>query len=672
MTGFRERKTWIVFIAVLLLFAACKGETPTAPPTGGGSPPGTTPPPTGVNVVVSVSNANPVVDSSVIVTATVTQDGQPVANGTAVEFTASGGTLDNGGTTALRTTTNGVATVTLTSGTVGPIRVTVTVNNVSRQADVNFVARPVTPTPPNTTPSITAVTPNIGRPAGGETIRITGTNFRAPVRVLFRFPNQPTPVEAFVVNVTETTIDVVTPAVNLGAGQQLVADIIVITQAGSANENRAERTGAFTFRNERLTPVLFSVTPNSGPVTGGTRVTLVGEGFQEPVQVLFDTAEARVLNVTFNEILVETPAARDTPPNGSGAVTGAVNVTVRNLTSQTTSTLNAGFNYKSAMQITGVTVSSSGGVTRMTIDGVGFVAPVIVVVRTPEGDIGLGVISVSGTKIVATVPTIIPSDCDADLEGPIVVTNVVNGDQAEGPEYSFPIPVPTIVNISPSVVTIGVNSSVNITVANPIPGTTRFTIGGKTVFAGAPTVNPGGTATFTVPLPTNLVFPTEACGTGGQRALPLDVDVVYDVAGTENCADTATQALTINPPNSACVEPPAPPSAVVTPAGTPGSCANFGNVVAAGTAAGSATIVISNGAAPGSQPLNVTGATVSGTNGTFGITPTGAGPIAPGSNASFTVSVDPAAPGPITGTVTFSTNDPNRGTITVCLTGNGT
>ena len=45
MTGIRERKTWIVFIAVLLLFAACKGETPTAPPTGGGSPPGTNPPP---------------------------------------------------------------------------------------------------------------------------------------------------------------------------------------------------------------------------------------------------------------------------------------------------------------------------------------------------------------------------------------------------------------------------------------------------------------------------------------------------------------------------------------------------------------------------------------------------------------------------------------------------
>jgi hypothetical protein len=326
MTGFRERKLWVVFFAVLLLFAACKGETPTAPPTGGGTtPPGTTPPPTGVSIVLTVSNASPVVDSSVTITATVTDNGQPVPNGTAVEFTTNTGVLSGGGTSGgtsiIRTTTNGVATVTLTSATVGTARVTVTVNNASRQTDVSFVARPITPTPPNLTPSITGVSPNIGRPAGGETIRITGTNFRGPVRVLFRFAGQATPVEASVVAATETTIDVVTPGVNLGVGQQVVADIIVITQSGSATENRAESTGAFTFRSERLTPVLFSITPNSGPVLGSTRVTLIGDGFQEPVQVLFGTAEARVIKVDFDRILVDTPPASSTPAEGSGTVT---------------------------------------------------------------------------------------------------------------------------------------------------------------------------------------------------------------------------------------------------------------------------------------------------------------------------------------------------------------
>ncbi|HYC89688.1 MAG TPA: choice-of-anchor D domain-containing protein [Thermoanaerobaculia bacterium] len=663
MTGFRERKTWIVFIAVLLLFAACKGETPTAPPTGGGSPPGTNPPPTGVSVTLAVSNASPLVDSTVTITATVTENGQPVPNGTAVEFVSNGGSLDGDDETTIKTTTNGVATVTLTSSAATPIRVTATVNNISQQTTVNFVARPITPVPPNTSPTIVSVSPTTGRPTGGETIRITGTNFRGPVKVLFRLPNQTNAVEASVVNATETTIDVITPGVNLGVGQELQASVIVITQAGTTSENRVERANAFTFRAERLTPVLFSVTPNSGPVLGGTRVTLVGEGFQEPVQVLFNTAEAKVLNVTFKEIIVETPPARETPPTGSGAITGSVGVTVRNLNSQTTSTLAAAFNYKNAIEITGVTITSQ---SRMTIDGNGFVPPVIAVVRTNEGDIGLGLIQVTGTRIIATIPTIVPTDCDAELEGPIVVTNIVNGDQAEGPIYRFAIPVPTIVNIDPTVVTVGVNSSVNVTVANPLPGAARFTIGGRTFFPGTPTLN-NGTATYSVPIPVNLTFPTEACGIGGTRRLPINVDVVYDVPGTENCDDTAVGALTINPASSACEEPP-PPNAAITPA--TGTCGNMGNVVAVGPATGTSTFTITN---TGGQPLIISSAAVIGSTNTDTVTvaPTSA-TIAPQGSTTFTVTANPTAAGPFSGTIRVNSNDPDTPALDYCFTGNGT
>jgi hypothetical protein len=132
MNRFRERKSWIVVIAVLLLFAACKGESPTAPPPGGGIPPGGTTPPTGVVVTLSVSNPNPVVDSTVTITANVTQNNAPVPNGTAVEFSTTDGVLDGNGTSIIKTTTNGIATVTLTRGTVGTVTVTAVVNNVVR------------------------------------------------------------------------------------------------------------------------------------------------------------------------------------------------------------------------------------------------------------------------------------------------------------------------------------------------------------------------------------------------------------------------------------------------------------------------------------------------------------------------------------------------------------
>ena len=667
MTTFRERKSWIVLMMILLLFAACKGETPTAPPTGGGPVPGSgnNPPPTGVNVAVTVSNANPVVDSSVTITATVTENGQPVPNGTAVEFTATGGSLNGGGTSALRTTTNGVATVTLTSGTVGTVRVTVTVNNVSRQADVNFVARPIVPTPPNTNPSITSVTPSIGRPAGGETIRITGTNFRGPVRVLFRFPNQINPVEAFVVNATETTIDVVTPGVNLGAGQQLAADIIVITQAGTANENRAEATGAFTFRNERLTPVAFSVTPNSGPVTGGTRVTIIGEGFQEPVQVLFDTAEARVLNVTFNEIIVESPAARDTPATGQGPVTGAVDVTVRNLTSQTTSTLTGGFNYKAAVQITAVgpTEGPFTGGTRVEINGAGFVPPVAVVI----GGVAAQPIFVSGTKIIAITSGVALTSC-ADVSGPTSVTNIVNGDTAVGPNFIYRVLRPAIINVSQNNVRGG---TITVTVANAI-GTPRLRLGNTTLTITGETVNADGTVTYTATVPSTLALGTEACPSiaGVNRAVPTAFDVVY-TSLTTTCTDTMQNGATVVPP-------PNTPTVTLSPAAFTPFSARITPATADPDGAGPLTGTPASVAPSAPQSLTLTNS---------GTGPLTINSVTPGAGcANFAVSapatpttVNPCDPFPITAVFNGSTSpgtqqcvvtiDTSAGTRTLTLTG---
>lgn len=671
MRNFRERKTWIVFIAVLLLFAACKGESPTAPPPGGGIPPGGgTPPPTGVTINLTVNPANPVVDSTATITATVTQNGQPVPNGTAVEFTVNEGVLDDNGQSVIRTTTDGVATVRLTRGTVGTSIVTAIVNNVSRQAGVNFVARPVTPQPPDTTPTITAVTPNVGRPQGGETIRITGTNFTAPVRVLFRYPGRATPVEAFVVSSTPTTIDVITPAVDLGAGQQLAADIIVITAAGTANENRAERAGAFTFRNERLTPVVSTVTPNSGPVIGGTRVSIFGEGFQEPVQVLFGTAEARVINVRFGEILVETPAGRDTSPDGTGPVTGPVDVTVRNINSNTSVTFASGFHYKNAVQIIAVspggTIAGVGG-TRVTIEGNGFVAPVVVVVRTAEGDIGLQPISVSGTRIVAIAPAILPDDC-ANLSGPLIVTNIANGDQAEGPIFTFFVVPPIVTNVNPSTVTAGGN--VAITVSNALPGASRITLGDRAIFPSNVTFDETTrTAVFTVAVPTNFTFPTEACtvdGVTGTRRVPITIDVGYTNVGT-GCEDVAADSLTVEPVDATCAVPP-PPNANITP--SVGTCGNMGNVAAAGTTTGTATFTVTN---TGGRPLVISSVALVGSANTttVTVTPTSASVPAQASQ-TFTVTADPAAAGAFSGTIRVNSNDPDTPALDFCFTGNGT
>src|SRR6266478_6653295 len=100
MNYFKTRK-WIVTLPALLLvvaMAGCKGESsPTAPnPTGGGGGGTTTTPPSGATVTLSVSNPTPVVDSSSTITATVTQGGTAVPNGTAVEYQTDFGSFVQG------------------------------------------------------------------------------------------------------------------------------------------------------------------------------------------------------------------------------------------------------------------------------------------------------------------------------------------------------------------------------------------------------------------------------------------------------------------------------------------------------------------------------------------------------------------------------------------------
>lgn len=647
-------------IAVVMLFGACKGESPTAPPTGGGTP-GGTPPPAGVTLTVTTTNTDPLIDSSVVITATATENGQPVPNGTAVEFETTGGVFDATAllTSVIKTTTNGVATITLSSSAVGTVRVKVTVNNVSRGVDVTFRDRPIITPPPNSAPTISAVTPAIGRPAGGQSIRITGTNFKTPIKVFFDI-GQPSSVEAFVVNVSDTTIDALTPPVNIGAGQELVSDVIVITEAGSTREQRVAKTGGFTFRNETLTPRISTATPNSGPVVGGTRVTIIGDGFQAPVQVLFGTAEARVITVNFSEIIVETPAARDTAPNGSGAVTGPVNIIVRNINSNTSVTLSNGFSYKNAVQITAVgpTEGLFTGGTRVSIDGTGFVAPVAVVI----GGVAAQPVSVSGTRIVALTSGVLISSC-ADLSGPTSVTNIVNGDTANGPPFLYRVPKPVIVNVSPSVVTAG--NPIAVTVANVSPGAVQIKLGTKSVFPTGATLNLDGTTTYTVSVPTTFTFPSVACGVGGTRLTSIDVDVSYKNLVT-TCESTVAEALTVNPTDPSCVLPP-PPDATITPTTPP--CVDIGAVVAAGAVTGTTAFTVTN---TGGLPLIISNvAVVAFANATVTVAPTSV-TLAPQASQTFTVTVDPTAVGGFSGTVRVNSNDPITPAIDFCFTGTGT
>ncbi|MEO6258728.1 MAG: IPT/TIG domain-containing protein [Thermoanaerobaculia bacterium] len=550
MAQTKRRLMIFVVLALLAIFAACKGESPTAPPVttpntpsgGGTSPAGTT------TLALAASNPSPVINSTSVITATVTVNGAPAPNGTAVEFITNLGTFTEvSDVKVIRTTTNGVTTATLTSADAGAATVTATVNNLSRSIVVTFGATPTGPPPPvSTAPTITAVNPNFGLPTGGETITITGTNFIAPVRVIFDFgPGKPTK-DGLVVSVTPTQIVVVTPPIDLSSGQTQAAAITVITQAGTASEQRVSRASAFTFQLAVLTPVIRAMSPTAGPIEGGTRVTIIGDAFQAPLQVFFGSAQAQVINVQFNQIVAISPTARDTAPNGSGAVTGPVDVRVLNVGSGKSVTLAAGFRYTPKMQITAITPGqglATGG-TRVTIDGVGFDDPATVTF----GGAAAQVIKVTGTQIIA-VTSALQDICGSTAgTGPTVVTNVNNGDQATGPIFTYIAVKSTIVSVTPAS-TLG--GSATVAVLNAV-GVPRISIGGVAATITGSTTDPvTNVTTFTVIVPPTLKLTTLAC-TGVPGALqqqPTAFDVAFSSL-TTSCTSTLANGITINPTNA--------------------------------------------------------------------------------------------------------------------------
>jgi hypothetical protein len=660
-----QRFTLLALIALTALFAGCKGESPTAPPpitgtsgNGSGSTGGTQPP-VGANITLTVSTPSPFTGSTSTITATVTLNNAPVPNGTAVEFATTSTTANftdtsDNPTTLIRTTTSGVAKATVTSSAAGPVVVNVTVNNVTKSVTLNFqdpvVQPPVTPT----TPTITSISPATGLPTGNQSLVITGTNFRTPVRVLFDPGNGQTPKEGFVTSVTPTQITVNTPAFDLGVAQQIVASITVIVEAGTPVEQRVTKSAAFTITAPVLTPVVRSLNPTSGPIDGGTRVTITGDAFEAPAQVFFGSAQAQVINVQFHTIDVITPTARDTNPNGSGPVTGPVDVRVLNVNSGKSVTATAAFRYIAKMQITAITPDQgpfTGG-TRVLIDGTGFNEPVTVYLN----GVAASVIKVTPTEITAISSPIAITGC-ADATGPVVVTNVDNGDTATAPVgWIYRVLKPVIVGVS-SGGSIQPGSSVTVSVIN-VGQFPSLSFGSAIVPITSSTPNASnGTTTLTAVVPSTIQLQTQACAAGGAAPITTSFPVVVTNLET-GCTVTLNNGLTVNPlpvgriavtPNplvlTAAAAVPADPSATPPVLGTPAQPGNGAfTIVNTGAAPLTITSVVSSNPAVYSITADPSGTTLAVCD--TAVVGVRYGPEAPGtsSGAQITVSAGTGVP----------------------------
>jgi|CXWL01.1.fsa_nt_gi PKD repeat protein len=174
-------------------------------------------------------------------------------------------------------------------------------------------------------PVVLSLSPASGPNEGGTTVRINGSGFRSPVQVFFGSGSTASflGVEATVTSVTSTQIVVTTPAAT-GFGQDNRNQTVDVLVRNSSNGLATVAGDAFQYGTN---VIITSIAPGSGPQTGGTRVIIFGQGFDEPVAVDFEFPAPiggiapQIISVTGTEVVVRMPAvsfSTGTPRSADG------------------------------------------------------------------------------------------------------------------------------------------------------------------------------------------------------------------------------------------------------------------------------------------------------------------------------------------------------------------
>jgi len=228
-------------------------------------------------------------------------DTGPAASATVVTITGTnftpGDTVAFGSTSGTNVTVWGPTVITASSPTTLQGGVDVAVTNPVGTSPVSvtdqFAAGP---------PTVTAVSPAAGPTAGGGTVSITGDGFVVGASVAFG-------------GIAATGVTVTSPTTILASVPPGVAgsvDVTVTTPAG---------TSAFSVADFYAygAPIVASVSPDTGPLTAGTAVTVAGSGFVSGAVVSFGATEVSgPVNATGTSLLVLAPAG----------TAGSVDVTV--------------------------------------------------------------------------------------------------------------------------------------------------------------------------------------------------------------------------------------------------------------------------------------------------------------------------------------------------------
>jgi len=274
----------------------------------------------------------------------------------------------------------------------------------------------------NPFPTIERLEPRYGGPlTGGTSIAIIGSNFMPGVFVMVG-SERIGHLDFF----SPTELRLKTPSGTTGP-----KDMRVVNPDGQ----EAVLKEGFTYNPP---PAILSVSPNMGPLAGGTEITIIGTGFlpHDVIDILIGEAETHAWSDSSTKIKAKTPQSSAGPKS----------VAVINPDGQE-ATLENAFTYNPLPQITRVIPDNgrlSGG-TKITIRGRGFLPKAKVLIRTGKRSFA------SASSIQVMSPVLITAVNPSGEPGPKDVV-VRNPDRQEivlqdGFTYN---PMPKITDVSPN------------------------------------------------------------------------------------------------------------------------------------------------------------------------------------------------------------------------------
>ena len=299
-------------------------------------------------------------------------------------------------------------------------------------------------------PTVSSISPNSGTTSGGTAVTITGIGFQAGATVRLGGT-----AATNVTVVSGTSITATTAATAAGS-----VDVVVT----NSDTQSGKLTQGFTYILPNPKPTVTSISPNSGPASGGTAVSITGTGFLAGATVRLGGTAATGVTVVSSTSITATTAAK---------AAGTVDVVVTNSDTQS-GTLTQGFTYVASPTVSAISPSSgsANGGTAVSITGTGFQAGATV---SLGGTAATNVTVVSSTSITAT------TGAHAAGAVNVVVTNAAqqSGTLANGYTYIVINPAPTVTSITPNAGTFNGGTSVTVTGTGFLSGAT-LSLGGTT------------------------------------------------------------------------------------------------------------------------------------------------------------------------------------------------